>query len=446
MDSALPIAMAAFIVIAFASLLVLFAGKKGKNSGGQKQKNRSAIIREATRKLAHNPKNIQALLPLADLYYKEHLWDKALPLYETLAKLAETHSEVDIAEVNLRQGICLVKLEKAQDSINSLMVALKSNPASYEANYYLGLALFKINNYEKAVPLLRKALSLNPDAQGIYQSIGMACYKSHKFKEAIQYLRRALDENPENKETLFTLADSMSESGLGDKALKIFMHLRPDPVFGAKSSLAAGMIHLKMQLYDKAVQDFEIGLKLPDIPQDVFLELNYRLANCYFKTNKIAPGLDCLSKIQLIVPNYKDVSQLSVRYRELNQNSNLQIYLNSGTSDYIALCRNIVKVVHAKSFVKIIDVSVISDTIEILCEVENSKWEDKELFRFYRNAGSIGELYIRDFHAKIRDTKCDKGICLTSGTYSEEAKKYIEGRPIDLIEKTQLLKILKHIS
>ncbi len=447
MDSAMSIAIAAFTIIAFATILILISGKKSSHSKSNlKQKNRATIIRECTKKLAHNPHNVQALKPLAELYYSEHLWDKALPLYDTLSNIASRHPEIEIGETNLKQGICLVKLGKAQEATQKLIIALKSNPTSYEANLFLGKSLFKLNNFEKAIPLLKKALSLNPEASGVYQPLGLACYKAHMFKEAIQYLRRALDENPEDKEALYTLADSMQECGFGDKALKIFSHLRPDPKFGAQSSLSSGIIHTKMQQLDKAAQDFEIGLKLPDIPQDIYLELNYRLAACYFRLNKISLGLDCLNKIQAIVPIYKDVSQLISRYKELNQNSNLQIYLTSGTSDFVALCRNLVKSFHSKSFVKIIDVSVITDSIEILCEVENSKWEDKELFRFYRNSGSIGELYIRDFHGKIRDTKCDKGFCITSGIFSDEAHKYIDGRPIDLIEKPQLLKMLKSIS
>lgn len=450
MDSALPIVIAVIAIMLFASLLILIMSKKGNSSGGNgsgpRQKNRATIIRECTKKLAHNPQNVQALQPLAELYYSEHLWDKALPLYETLLGLSARHTEIDIGESNLRLGVCMVKQGKAQEALNYLLTALKVKPESYEANFYLGQAMFKTGDYEKAIPLLKKSLTINPDSQGIYQPIGMACYKGHKFKDAIQFLRRALDENPEDKEALFALADSMQECGFGDKALKIFTHLRPDPKFGAQSSLSAGIIHTKMQQLDKAAQDFEIGLKLPDVPQETYLELNYRLAACYFRINKIALGLDCLSKIQSVVPVYKDVNQLMARYKELNSNSNLQIYLTSGTSDFVALCRNLVKIFHKSSFVKIIDVAVITDSIEILCEVENAKWEDKELFRFYRNSASIGELFIRDFHAKIRDTKCDKGFCITSGSFSEEARKYIEGRPIDLIEKAQLMKLLKLIS
>lgn len=445
-ETLLSVAIAVISILFFSSILIFFTSRKSSSHSGPRTRNRASIIRDCTKKLSHNPQNIQALIPLADLYYSEHLWDKALPLYETLAGLSARHTEIDIGDTSLKQGVCLVKLHKPQEAAPLLLTALKVNPDSYEANFYLGQALYNAGDYEKAIPLMKKALSINPETQGIFQPIGMACYKGHHFKESVQYLRRALDENPEDKESLFAMADAMQECGFNDKALKIFSHLRPDPKFGAQSSLYAGIIHGKMQQLDKAALDFEIGLRLQDIPQEIFLELNYRLAACYFRINKISAGLDCLNKIQTVVPAYKDVSQLIARYKELNQNSNLQIYLTSGTSDFVALCRNLVKVFHSKSFVKIVDVAVITDTIEILCEVENAKWEDKEIFRFYRNSGSIGELFIRDFHAKIKDTKCDKGYCITSGTFSEEAHKYIDGRPIDLIEKPTLMKMLKVIS
>lgn len=450
MDSALSIIVAVVAILIFICFVLMIMSKKGNSSGkddsNPKQKNRGAIIRECTKKLSHNPQNISALETLANLYFLEHSWDKAFPLYETLVGLSTHHTEINIAETNLRLGICRVKLGKSQEAIDNLLTALKIKPDSYEANYYLGLAFNKNGDFEKAIPVLKKSLILNPEAQGVNQSIGMAYYKQHKFSEAAPYLRRALNENPEDKETLYALADSMQESGFGEKALKIFIHLQADPKFGAQSCLSAGIIYTKMQQTDKAIQAFEIGTKLQNVPQDIYLELNYRLATSYFGVNKIASGLECLNRILAIVPTYKDATQLQARYKELNLNSNLQIYLSAGTNDFVALCRNLVKIFHKNSFVKIVDVSVVTDSVEILCEVENDKWEDKELFRFYRNSGSIGELYVRDFHAKIRETKCDIGYCITSGIFSEEAKKYIEGRPINLIEKAQLMKFLKALA
>ena len=52
---------------------------------------------------------------------------------------------------------------------------------------------------------------------------------------------------------------------------------------------------------------------------------------------------------------------------------------------------------------------------------------------------------MREFHARLRDLKAGRGLCFTAGTYTEEARKFIEGRPIDLIDKTGLIKILNKI-
>ena len=68
----------------------------------------------------------------------------------------------------------------------------------------------------------------------------------------------------------------------------------------------------------------------------------------------------------------------------------------SGTSDFVVLCRKIVTGFYPDSFVKIEDVNVAAESIEVLCTVESMKWSDTELFRFFRSTGSIGELYVRD--------------------------------------------------
>ena len=129
----------------------------------------------------------------------------------------------------------------------------------------------------------------------------------------------------------------------------------------------------------------------------------------------------------------------------MSQNSNLNIYLSAGSSDYVALCRRIAAVFYKRASIKIQDISVNPEYVEITAIVENAKWEDTELFRFYRTSGSVGELYVRDFHSKVRDSKVDKGVCFIAGIYTEEALRYAEGRPIDLVDKSNLTRILKQI-
>jgi hypothetical protein len=57
----------------------------------------------------------------------------------------------------------------------------------------------------------------------------------------------------------------------------------------------------------------------------------------------------------------------------------------------------------------------------------------------------VGELSVRDFHARVKDLKAGKGYCITAGVFSEEAKRFVEARLIDLIEKQALMQTLNSI-
>ncbi len=444
-----PVIIAAVVILGSLALFMALSGRKSsQRSGGSAaadKKKDSKIVKEATKRLKQNPHHVASLVSLSDCYYRAHNFERAFPLYNTLLDIVKLHPEVDEFTVALRQGICALKLNKVQEAFKGLTVAYRLNPEDFDTCYNLGTACYQNNDFEKAVPCFKKALIINPDATAVFLPMGLALYKSGKFRECLKLLRRAIDENPDNKEILFDLADAMYETGMGEKAMKVFMHLRPDPKFGPLACLRAGKMHLNVKQYEKAYQDFEIGLRIPDIAQDVALELRYNMAQVCFASNKIAAGLTYLKQIQSMTPSYKDVAVLVSRYQELNQNANLKTYLMAGTSDFVALCRKIVVSYYRESFVKITDISINPDSADILCSVESSKWEDTELFRFYRTTGIVGELCIRDFHAKIKDSKADRGFCLAAGLFSEGAHKYIEGRPIDLVEKESLAKLLKKV-
>ncbi len=453
MSSILPILIAAIAVFSVIVILLAISGAKRdaavqptKGGRGKKvQKSRQNIIRDATKKLAQDPHNPQGLIPLANLYYEEQLWDKAYPLYETMLNISVAHPVINAQEAALRQGICAVKTGKYDEALKGLIQAYKMAGDSFEVNYYLGQAYFHGKEYDKAIPLLRKAITINKEIPETYRFLGLALYNFHNFKESLPYLKKALDITPDDKELLFCMADAMNETGRGEQALKIFMHLRPDPQFGARSCLSAGVIHTNQNQHDKAILDFEIGLKHTDAPLDIMTNIRYRLAHEYLAASDMAKALAVLKDIQSTSPGYKDVAALISRYSELNQNSNLRTYMIAGNSDFIALCRKIVTIYFGKAYVKIIDIQATSECTEIQTEIETPKWEDSVIFRFYRNSGSTGELFVRDFHARLRDSKTGRGICFTAGTFSEEARKFIEGRPIDLIDKTGLIKILNKI-
>ncbi len=443
----IAVIVAAVLVV----VIILVRGTKRKtldqdvNQRIQK-KGKSAILKEMEKKLAHDPHNVNALETIGDIYYSEKNWEKVWNVYKTLFDISTAHVEINVAKCTLRMGIAAFYLQKMEDAIASLMTSLKKDPENFDCNFYLGQALYNAGTYDKAIYCLKKARIVQPENIEVNALLGQCLFKAQKFRDCLPFLKRVLDERPDNKEVLYDMAVAMSEVGMGDKAIKVFMHLRPDPQFGAQSCLEAGKMHERNKNFQEAVKDYEIALKLQNVPDQIMLQIKYRLGNTWIQLNDISKALIYLKQVQAIKSGYKDTDQLVARYSELNQNKNLQIYLMSGTSDFVALCRKFIATYYKDSFVKVEDVQVSSETVEIVCAIENPKWESKQLFRFYRTQNVIGDIYIREFHGKIRDAKCDQGCCVTMGSFSESAHKYTEGRPIDLIEKDELVKILKKIN
>ena len=444
MDAVIPI-LAAIVFTAVVVFLVSALRSAAARGGAGGQKARRLVIRECSKKLARDPRNVQALSTLGDLYYNEQNWDKAFPLYNLLFDLISTHVEIDAGKTAARQGISAFHIERFEDAERGLLAACKFEPDNFDANFYLGRLMYQKNEYEKAVLCLRKAKAVNPDAAEVDEPLGLSYFKSQHYRESIPFLRRVLDENPTDKDALFAIATAMDKTGYGDKALKVFMHLRPHPQYGARSCLSAGLIHEHANQYQLAEQDYEIGLKLEDVPLDLQTTLRYRLANAHLAQKNIGKALVRLKEIQDTVPGYKDVPALIQRYQELNTNANLQTYIMSPTADFVALCRRFVTSYYSDATVKIEDSTVTQEFVEILCTVDTPRWEESELFRFYRSTGAIGELYVREFHSKLRDMKCDKGFCITAGAFTEGVHKFSEGRPIDLVEKGRLISMLKKL-
>lgn len=442
------------IVVIILALIVLVGGallSGGKSAGARKgrrikARDHAQVLKEANRRLAQNAKDPDALLALGEVYYAEQSWDKAFKAYEVLLDVSAGNPDLDEFEINKRYGLSALKLGRLDEAYKGLVLAHAVKQEDFETNYNLGYLEFQKRQYEKAIFHLRLANKQNIEHAMSLRYLGHALFKIKNYKEALSNLKRAVDLQPDDKESLFAMGECFHEIGQEDQALRIFTHLRTDPTLGPSAALFAGSIHLNQRQFQKAALDFELGLRHPDIKVEVLVEIKYRLSTAYLKEQEISKAVELLNEIQQIYPNYKDVPAQLARYKEINSSRNLQVYLLSATSDFITLCRKITMSFFPKASIKITDISVQkNDWADILAEVETSRWSDVVLFRMIRSTGTIGELVLRDFHARIKDLKAGKGYCITAGVFSDEAKKFVEARLIDLLEKEKLMKLLNTI-
>ena len=435
-----------FIIIAVVAVAtVAMTGLKGRETLSVGKKNKAAVIREATKRLAQNPNDSAALLMVGDIYFQDQDWEKAYASYAPLLDQMSGRIPSEQFEISLRYGISAMKTDRFMEAKKGLLLAKNINPNHFEINYNLGYIYYIQKEYEKAVPFLRKALLTQPDNVMTLKYLGYTLQSLRKYQEALPSLKKVLDVQPDNKEALFAMGEWFYEIGSNDQALKIFTHLRVSPEIGSRAALYAGLIRMRANQLEKAIEDFEIGLKHDSIPLDIMNELRYNLATARIKTQDLQKALVQLKEIQTVSPGYKDVASLIMRYQELNQNKNLHTYLMAGQSEFVGLCRRIVSRFFPNAKVKILDISVLATYTDIVAEIDTPKWADLVIFRFFRSQGSVGELVLRDFHGRIKEMKAGKGICMTAGTFTEEARRFTEGRPMDLFDKNRLNKVLNAI-
>ena len=445
MSPTLLIPLLAIGILLLAGLLLVVSRTAGR-SRRPRRPDRTATVREANRALAQNPKDAQALAALADIYYSDQEWDKAMRTYAILIDLVPTNPSLDEHEVTLRHGLSAMQTGDYPNAYKSLMLARRDHEDQFDINYNLGRLEIRRKNYDRAVQLLRSAQQARPEHTGTAKHLGQAFFRTKRYREATSLLRRAVEAEPDDRESSFYLGQAYYEAGQTEDAVRVFGHLRADPVYGPRASLMAGSLHLKSRRYDEAEMDFQIGLRHASIPPEVMLELRYRLAATYTKKQKLDKALEALQEIARANPSYKDVAAQIERARELAGNRNLQTYMMASTSEFVGLCRRIVTSYFPGSRTKITDIAVSrSDHIDILAEVSTAKWEDTMLFRFVRSSSAVGELVLRDLHARIKEVHAGRGMCVCAGDFSEGAVAFVEARLIDLIGKDELTRLFKRL-
>ncbi|MCL2267065.1 MAG: tetratricopeptide repeat protein [Treponema sp.] len=445
-----PVLFGVIAVVLVVTVIIMLRGflKGASFGGGKHSRDLDAAVREANKRLSQNPNDPEALYILGNAYFDEQNWDKAMKTFEHLTEQLTPAAipGVDNFQAHLRYGLSARKLGMLEQAYKGFSMARAIRQDNFEVNYELGALEFERKNYEKAVMLLKTARVQDPESPAVLRYMGHALFRLKKPKEAMSFIRKAIDLAPDDKESLYTLAECYHEANQTEQALRIFNHLRADPAMGPNACLIAGTIHLDTRQHEAAIQDFEIGLRHANIKADILAELRYKLATTLIKANEIGRAIPYLKQLQAENPSYKDVQVLLGKYIELNANRNLQLFLMGSSADFVALCRKIVMTYYPKAKVKITNISVNkSEWADILAEIDTTKWSDVIMFRFIRTQGSIGELVVRDFGGHLKDAKAGKGICITVGAYTEEARRYTEARLIDLIEKEQLQAILNKL-
>jgi tetratricopeptide (TPR) repeat protein len=138
--------------------------------------------------LAVHPDNVPLLVLLAELYLRNKLFAKGLPLYAHLRALGQ-HDRATV----LHHGYCLEHTGAIAQAVDCYREAIAGDPGFLEAHVNLAGVLWRLEDFEGALAHGRKAVALAPEHPYAVRILGTALLNVNRLDEAEAQLRRALE-------------------------------------------------------------------------------------------------------------------------------------------------------------------------------------------------------------------------------------------------------------
>ena len=165
------------------------------------------------------------------------------------------HQSPDSAQGHANLGVVYAHLNKLDDAIREYHRALGLQPALPGVYLNLGIAYFRKNDFWRAVEPLRKFLSFEPKNSQAERLLGLSYAELDRYPEAISLLV------PHRKEpdptVLFALAACYARSGKTQEARQVLESLLTSEPDSTRSHYLTGLIHVGLNQFPQALQEFE---------------------------------------------------------------------------------------------------------------------------------------------------------------------------------------------
>ncbi len=238
----------------------------------------------------------QALIELANYYYNNRKYDKAVTYFSRIPFYQLSPGQR--AEVKFKMGYAFFvkkKFTAARENFRAVK-NLENTPWYYPTNYYYGLCAFFQGDYEDAVKSFRIAEKSRRYKAHIPYYIAQIYFAQGKYQELLSYVEPKLNDGRIRKQNeLHQLAgQAYFELGNYEKALPLLEYYA-ERTGRMKEEEFYQLAYTQYQMgkYDSAAKNFE---ELADVDSKLGQYALYYLADCYLKLNKKPQARAALAK------------------------------------------------------------------------------------------------------------------------------------------------------
>ncbi|MCR4900650.1 MAG: tetratricopeptide repeat protein [Treponema sp.] len=410
-----------------------------------KQGKTQNAIKLAKQILAKDPKNFIAHYYLGKAYLKENKSELAIIEYKLVNENALFGPQLD--ELSFRQEYAqlLMKYNQLQEALKNYLLLTKLDPKNPENFYNAGYLYEQANRYDLAMGFMQKTVMLNTRHAKAHAEIGLMHYRTKNFGEAKKEIDIAIKLSPETYSSYYYLGKIEKDAKDLAAAIKSFEKAQRDPEIKQKAIIEHGSCFMLANRFDNAAMDFQRAIELDkENLKGETLYARYFLATCYEKSRQIEKAIEQWEQIYKRNKAFRDVSAKLSEYKDLQANDYLKDYLTCSNDEFVIICKNAVE----KSLKHQV---VTCDLKKWGCQItgvdkSTEGWRNMRkqvtMFRFFREPDPVEDDVVRETQDTMKAQNCQKCYLFSSSGYSNTAKHFAEGRPIELIDKIKLESVL----
>jgi predicted TPR repeat methyltransferase len=217
----------------------------------------------AAKAVAADPRNVEALLVLADCQTLADDLSAALDTYDQIIAL-----EPGIAEAHNNRGLVLHRLLRSADALESCDRAIALSPNLSDAHVNRGNSLHGLGRRDEALAAYDHALVLSPNRLEAHLGRGNVLCEESRHDEALMAYDLALALDPAFAEAWLGRGNLMSKTKRHDEALAAYDEALARAPRLAEAELGRGNALRECKRHDEALRAYDAALKLrPDFAE-----------------------------------------------------------------------------------------------------------------------------------------------------------------------------------
>ncbi len=410
-----------------------------------KQGKTQTAIKTAKQIINKDSKNYKAHYYLGKAYVKNEQSELAMMEYKLVNDNAVFNNGINELDFRKEYTQMLLKHNQNAEALNNYLLLTKLEPRNPENFYNCGRLYEENNRHDIALGFMQKTVALDKKHAKAHSELGLILYKMKQFGEARKEIDLSLKLSPETYSSYYYLGKIQKDSKDIPAAIKSFEKAQRDPDVKQKAIIEHGACYMLVSRFDNAIMDFERAIDLDrENNNSETLYARYFLASCYEKLRKIDKAIEQWELIYKRNKNFRDVTAKLTEYKDLQANDYLKDYLTCSNEEFAIICKNALE--------KAMKLQTMSlehkkwgcqlQTVEKSTESWMSVRKQIIFVRFYREPEPLEEIVVHESLDIMKGLNSIKGYIFSSSDFSASAKRFAENRPIELLDKSKLEKLL----